>query len=251
LVGDWLRKIQMVAAVGEYRAVEELGQHVGAEVELAGVALLGADSGEGEAGGEGSGGDADGGGGLIEGRGELEAGAGGSEAASDEDAEEVGAADGGVAAVGEEAAEFVGAGDLVVDLGDGGVDLERGGHDLLGDVLMEPEDLPAGGGIGVGGELAELGDFREHADELGGDLGRLLCVRGHGKREREEERPEFEAAHEWIVGEIVSVGAEIFLGWEGGTPRMMGDAEEGGAITQVSGTRDGAPICLGFSCAMR
>ena len=119
-----------------------------------------------------------------------------------------------VAAVGEEAAELVGAGDLVVDLGDGGVDLEGGGHDLLGDVLMEPEDLPAGGGIGAGGELAELIDLGEDADEPGGGLsGGLLGRGGDGKcqREGEKERPEFEAAH----AEIVTVGRWDFLGLEG------------------------------------
>ena len=95
---------------------------------------------------------------------------------ADEDAEQVGPAHSAVAAVGEISAHFVGARDFVIDLRQGGVDLQGGRHDLLGNVLMEPKNLPSVRRRGTGGKLLQLPDLCGDLDQLGGAFrGRKGC----------------------------------------------------------------------------
>jgi hypothetical protein len=72
----------------------------------------------------------------------LEARAGRADSSTNDYAEQVCPAHSAVAAVGKKSTHFVRARDLVVYLGYRGINLKGCSHDLFGDALMQPEDLP-------------------------------------------------------------------------------------------------------------
>ncbi len=134
---------------------------------MAGLALLGMNAGEGETSRHGARRDANGVSWFLEAGDELHAGTRRAKPSANDHAEQVVVVHRVIAAVGQISADLIGAGYLVVDLRDRGVNLQRRCHDLLGDALMKPEQLPAIHRRGTAGKLSQVPNFRQNADEIG------------------------------------------------------------------------------------